>query len=539
MVGSVRSVFPLEELAMGARFLRRLPRFLRRPVTIQEAHAIVRHRLTHRETDFLALARSMIFARPDNPYRPLLDHAGCEFGDLERLVRIEGLEGALRALYRTGVYLTVDEMKGRHPVVRGSTTILVEPSQLRNPTATIHFVAQSSGTWGPRTPILIDLASVRDQAVDLLLFLEAWGVTGFAHAVWGVPGSSALGAILRFAASGHPPSRWFSQVDPRAAGLHARYRWSARVMRWGSVMAGRVLPAPQHVPLGDPRPIAAWMAEQSRAGRPAHLWTFPTSAVAVCGCARDAGIDIAGARFSIAGEPVTRARLAAVREVGAEVVAGYGSSEAGLLGHGCFLPNGPDDVHVLSDLHAVIQPGARALPKGLLPDSLLFSSLRATARFILLNVSLGDHAVLGDRACGCSLERLGWTTHLEAVRSYEKLTAAGMTFLDADVLRVLEDILPARFGGVSADYQLLEEEAEDGQPRLCLLVSPAVGRVDRESVSDAFLTAISRGSGVERVMGLAWRDAAFLRVERRAPEPTPAGKIRHLMGTDRRRPTSA
>lgn len=522
---------------MGARFLWRLPRFLRRPVTIEEAHAIVRHRLIHRETDFLALARSMIFGRPDSPYRPLLDHAGCEFGDLERLVRIEGLEGALRALYRAGVYLAVDEMKGRNPVVRGSTTIPLEPSRLRNPTATIHFVAQSSGTRGPRTPIPIDFASVRDQAVDLLLFLEAWGVTRFAHAVWGVPGGSALGAILRFAASGYPPARWFSQVDPRAAGLHARYRWSARVMRWGSVTAGLLLPAPRHVPLGDPSPIAAWMAEQSRAGRPAHLWTFPTSAVAVCRCARDAGIDIAGARFSIAGEPVTEARLVAVREVGAEVVAGYGSSEAGMLGHGCFRPNGPDDIHFLSDLHAVIQPDARALPKGLRPDSLLFSSLRGTARLVLLNVSLGDQAVLGDRVCGCALERLGWTTHMGVVRSYEKLTAAGMTFLDADVLRVLEEVLPARFGGVSADYQLLEEEAEDGQPRLCLLVSPAVGRVDRDSVADAFLTAIGRGSGVERVMGLAWRDAAFLRVERRAPEPTPTGKIQHLMGTERRRST--
>jgi hypothetical protein len=122
------------------------------------------------------------------------------------------------------------------------------------------------------------------------------------------------------------------------------------------------------------------------------------------------------------------------------------------------------------------------------------------------------------------------------VRSYEKLTAAGMTFLDAHVLRVLEEVLPARFGGVATDYQLLEEEAESGQPRLRLLVSPAVGRVELDAVGEAFLTAIGRGSGAERVMGLAWRDAAFLRVERRAPEPTPAGKILHLLGTPRPRP---
>jgi hypothetical protein len=151
-----------------------------------------------------------------------------------------------------------------------------------------------------------------------------------------------------------------------------------------------------------------------------------------------------------------------------------------------------------------------------------------------LNVSLGDQAVLEDRNCGCALEPLGWMTHLRDVRSYEKLTAAGMTFLDADVLRVLEEVLPARFGGASSDYQLLEDEAEDGRPRLRLLVSPAVGPVDRDSVADAFLTALGRGSGIERVMGLAWREAGFLSVEQRPPERTPAGKILHLLGTERR-----
>jgi hypothetical protein len=50
-----------------------------------------------------------------------------------------------------------------------------------------------------------------------------------------------------------------------------------------------------------------------------------------------------------------------------------------------------------------------------------------------------------------------------------------MTFLDTDVIRVLEEELPARFGGTPTDYQLLEEEADDGQPRLQLLVHPRVG----------------------------------------------------------------
>ena len=95
-------------------------------------------------------------------------------------------------------------------------------------------------------------------------------------------------------------------------------------------------------------------------------------------------------------------------------------------------------------------------------DSLLVTSLRATAPLVLLNVSLGDQAVVAARACGCPLEDLGWTTHLHTIRSYEKLTAGGMTFLDTDLVRVLEEVLPTRFGGGPTDYQLEEAPREPG-----------------------------------------------------------------------------
>jgi hypothetical protein len=58
-------------------------------------------------------------------------------------------------------------------------------------------------------------------------------------------------------------------------------------------------------------------------------------------------------------------------------------------------------------------------------------------------VALGDQAEVAQRACGCALEQLGWTTLLRHVRSFEKLTASGMTFLDADIIRVLDEVLPA------------------------------------------------------------------------------------------------
>jgi hypothetical protein len=104
-----------------------------------------------------------------------------------------------------------------------------------------------------------------------------------------------------------------------------------------------------------------------------------------------------------------------------------------------------------------------------------------------------------------------------------------MTFLDSDLVRVLEEVLPRRFGGGPTDYQLAEEvTTADGHPCLRLLIHPRVGPIEPTAAAETFLTAISQGSGVERVMGTVWREANFLRVERRPPYATPAGKILHL-----------
>ncbi len=103
-----------------------------------------------------------------------------------------------------------------------------------------------------------------------------------------------------------------------------------------------------------------------------------------------------------------------------------------------------------------------------------------------------------------------------------------MTFLDTDVIRILEEVLPTRFGGGIMDYQLVEEDGPGGHPRLRLLVHPRVGAVDPDRVVDAFLVAVGNGAAAERLMGAVWRDAGFLRVERRAPIATSGGKILHL-----------
>ena len=94
------------------------------------AAAILAARFAAGERDFLRFAETMIFAAPDSPYRALLRNAGCAYGDLERMLRADGLDGALRSLASNGVYLTVHELKGRVPIVRGSTVIDAGPAHL-------------------------------------------------------------------------------------------------------------------------------------------------------------------------------------------------------------------------------------------------------------------------------------------------------------------------------------------------------------------------------------------------------------------------
>ena len=106
-----------DDVVTTARLAAGLPRFLRHPVTVSEARAVVGRRLERRLQDFLAQLRA-IYGRPATPFARLLRHAGCEYADVEPLARRDGVEAALRTLLRHGVYLTVEELKARRPVTR-------------------------------------------------------------------------------------------------------------------------------------------------------------------------------------------------------------------------------------------------------------------------------------------------------------------------------------------------------------------------------------------------------------------------------------
>ncbi|MBM3859571.1 MAG: hypothetical protein FJ395_07975 [Verrucomicrobia bacterium] len=516
-------------LAMGAVFFGRLPFVLRKPLTLEESQRILQQRLADREQMFLSKLRRTVFEHDSSPYRPLLRRAGCEYGDVENGVRRDGIEETLRALFRNGVYLTVDEFKGRRPAARGDLRVEVNPDRLRNPCAASHMPLASGGSRTGGTPVLMDLAFIRGCAVDCQLYLHARGGARWRKATWEVPGAGARFRLIKFACFGEPPARWFSQVAPDAPDLDPVFRWNTRALCWSSRLGGVPLPGPVHAPLADARPVAAWLQEELRAARTPHLITFTSSAVAACRAAAEHGFDIAGAQFTLGGEPITAARLASVSKMGVQALPRYGSIECGPVGYGCLKPSESDDVHLLTDLHALIQAGADGEAHGLPREALLITALHPKSPFVMFNVSMGDHAVIERRRCGCPLEALGWQTHLRAIGSYEKLTGGGMTFSGTDVIRVLEQVLPLRFGGLPTDYQLVEEEDAAGQPRVRLLVSPRVGPdVNPTVVAEVFLTALGDGPVTNRLMERMWRESKLFTVERQTPYSTRSGKVLHF-----------
>ncbi len=517
-------------LVAGARFFGSLPGYFRRRVGPAEARVMIREGLARRGERWLDRLQADVFQRPGSPYARLMTYAGCEYGDLAAGVKADGVEAVLGKLLRAGVYLSGDEFKGRSEVRRGGAFRMeLTPEQLRSPRAAYHLPASTGGSRSGGTPVLIDLRFVRKCAANCLVCLDAWGGSEWVRADWETPGAGARFRLTKFGMfGGEPPRAWFTQIDPDDPLLPPIVKWNSRAMRWSSWLAGWPLPGPVACPLDNPEPVVRWMEEMLRSGETPMVFTFPGSAVRACTFAMERGISIAGGRFLVAGEPTTEARVSTVRRSGCEVIPRYGSVECGAIGYGCPRGEHADDVHVQEQMHGLIQAGREAAALGVVPEALFISSLDRYSPFLMLNVSMGDQAAMTRRRCGCPLGELGLETHLHDIRSFEKLTAGGVTFAAGDVIPLLESVLPECFGGTATDYQLVEEETVAGEPALILRMNPTVGPVDGERVRAVFLERLGEASVAAAAMARMWKDSGTLRVVQEAPVVSQAGKILHL-----------
>src|SRR4030042_1476869 len=147
----------LSDLKMYGRFAWGLRGFLKHTLTLEETKAIIKKRMEERELNFLRLVRKGIFDYPKSPYLPLMKLAQCEMGDIENMVKTRGLENTLWLLREAGVYVALEEFKGREPMVRSGKVIPVEARNFDNPYLNHYYEATSSGSTGAGTRVAIDL----------------------------------------------------------------------------------------------------------------------------------------------------------------------------------------------------------------------------------------------------------------------------------------------------------------------------------------------------------------------------------------------
>jgi hypothetical protein len=171
----VRQLSLVEQARLFARLARALPGFLKEPLDVQNAHARVQADLHRRSENLLRIISQGVLSFPRSPYRALLEHAGATADDVADLIRREGVEGALAHLYDAGVYVSLDEFKGRKPIVRGSLCLEVASHDFDNPLAVAHFMAQSGGSRSGGTRITVDLAHNARSAIYELLLFETHG----------------------------------------------------------------------------------------------------------------------------------------------------------------------------------------------------------------------------------------------------------------------------------------------------------------------------------------------------------------------------
>jgi len=115
------------------------------------------------------------------------------------------------------------------------------------------------------------------------------------------------------------------------------------------------------------------------------------------------------------------------------------------------------------------------------------------------------------------------TTQISEIASFGKLTGHGVTLVGTDLVRILEESLPARFGGAPGDYQLVEREA-GSQTQILLRVSPRVGVSAETEVKEYFLKQVCSHFGGAMASRL-WRHAEALDVIVEEPTATSSGKI--------------
>lgn len=505
-------VYGMARFALGVR------PFVRGRVTLEQVRATVRNGMAQREAALVRKVERAVFDNPRSPYLRLCRRAGVELGDVRRLVREQGVEGALATLCEAGIYVTFEELKGRQPIRRGSDTFTVRDGDFDNPWITAHYRGSSGGSSGRPTRIVVDLEHIAETAPHHRLWFEEHGWMDRPLLLWTEGGAVVANRHLLCTRFGKRFDRWFCFAKPRGVKAGLAARWVHTLVRHAAA-----IPRAEMVPIDEAWRVGNYLLELRDGKERPCLITTPSHAIHICLAARAQSRTLEGVTFLVGGEPLTRTRRRTIEAAGAEVVPTYGFTEGGNVGSQCRHPPAVDAIHVSLDAYAVLGR-SRPVAQGTTVDALLLTALRPSCPKVLLNAEIGDYATVVQRRCECLFDEVGYHQHVHTIRSFDKLTGVGMTFVGADLYEVLEGILPARFGGSAIDYQIVERQDSQGLPRYYLLASPDIGPIDERRLSETFLKELGKRWSAYRWMAEVWSRAGVLEVRRERPLATGGGK---------------
>jgi hypothetical protein len=335
-----------------------------------------------------------------------------------------------------------------------------------------------------------------------------------------LPSAGSLAAMAGFARQGKTVDRWFSIGG--SGTKYALYSAMTKLLVTQARVLGVKIPYPISLERNDFLPVARWIEGHKKNGRGAFLRSGVSSATRLCAAAMESGIDISGTLLVTSGEGITPARRKVLEAAGTRFIGRYVASEIGMIGLGCTGLAG-NSGHLMQDSVAAITYRRPAPFVGEEVNSLLLTSLYPNVGRIFINMELEDAADLVPATCGCRLQELGFTTVLKDVYSFGKVSSHGMTMGGAELLSILEEKLPSRFGGHPSDYQLVEQEGA-AQLELELRVNPQVGLADLDQVQQYFMEQVSQVYGGS-LTTRTWRATSSLRVTRADPYRTRTGKI--------------
>ena len=516
----------LEAALHYARFAWGLRQVVRYPFP-PDPEAVIRDQLRTRQTRFLEHLRRVAAARPQHPVNRLLLEAGCEPGDVEHLVAREGLEAALEKLRASGVWVSHEEFKGRKPLVRGGREIPASPAEFLNPFVEGAWPERTSGSTGRPVSVPMSLPHMAYAECWRTLAFREYGVaqrrwhaltpvlptlTGFTRPIWAQK-------------TGFQVDQWHATLADRRGSWP--YRLATTALRGYLSWADAPVPELTWIRQNDFSPVARAIAKDRERGVRGFVTGITSPCVRVAASAVEHGLDISGTRFWTGGEGLSAAKAETFHRAGAEVFASYGAREFGILLYSCPHYEGANTVHLCRDAVAVIAQRRPAPWAGGEVNSLMFTVLLPSAPFFVVNLELGDHGLIEKADCGCGFSQLGFDTVISGIYSYTKLTGHGATLFGADIVPILEQALPARFGGGPTDYQLAELEAGT-QTRFVLRVNPRIGNVPAQEIRGYFLEQVGKLFAGPFFVWM-WNNADAVTVAAEPPVAGATGKILPLM----------